>query len=66
MKVTVNGAPLEIPPGTTLEQLLEQLGHRAAGVAVAVNLEFVPRSHHLDRELKEADEIEIVAPIAGG
>ncbi len=65
MKIVVNGENQEVSAGITLAELLVQLD-QPNGVAVAVNLEFVPRPSYPTRKLSESDEVEIVAPIAGG
>ncbi len=66
MNIIVNGKPEQVTSNITVSELLSQLDHRAEGVAVAVNLEFVPRALHAQRALSEDDQVEIVAPIAGG
>ncbi|MCS7016058.1 MAG: MazG nucleotide pyrophosphohydrolase domain-containing protein [Gemmatales bacterium] len=55
---------LEVPEGTTLEQLLGQLGlARGAVQVVMVNGE---RESDLTRPLQDRDEITLLAPVAGG
>ena len=66
MRITVNGEVHEIGANTTIAELLHQLEHRDDSVAVAVNLKFVPRAQRSQHMLREQDEVEIVAPIAGG
>ncbi|MCB9699768.1 MAG: sulfur carrier protein ThiS [Alphaproteobacteria bacterium] len=66
MTVRVNGAAHEIEPGTTLLQLLEALGIRREGVAVAVRRQVVPRGEHARRELHDGDEIEVLRAVGGG
>jgi sulfur carrier protein len=34
--------------------------------AVAVNLQFVPKTHHAEYILHENDQVEIIAPVTGG
>lgn len=65
MTLTVNGNRESCPDGATVATLLQQRG-QAQGVAVAVNGAFVPRSQHVARELRDGDEVEIVAPMQGG
>ena len=66
MRVTVNGRAEQLPDGTTLAELLEHLGHGGTPVALALNQEFVPRSRYGTTAVREGDEVEIVAPQAGG
>ncbi|MCS7167944.1 MAG: MazG nucleotide pyrophosphohydrolase domain-containing protein [Gemmatales bacterium] len=55
---------LEVPEGTTLEQLLQQLGLPKGSVQVVmVNGE---REHNWTRALQDQDEITLLAPVAGG
>ncbi|MCA9491459.1 MAG: sulfur carrier protein ThiS [Myxococcales bacterium] len=66
MTVRVNGASHEVQPGTTLQQLLESLGIRREGVAVAVRRQVVPRGEHARHELRDGDEIEVLRAVGGG
>lgn len=66
MTVTINGKPRELPTATTLATLLDEMGVRAEGIAVAVNLEFVPRRAYAETRLDENDRVEIVSPHQGG
>ncbi len=66
MKITVNGEALEVVDSTTVDQLMRQLDYDSARVAVAVNLEFVPRSAYGETKLKESDQLEIVTAVSGG
>jgi sulfur carrier protein len=34
--------------------------------AVAVNLEFVPKTRHAEYILQDNDQVEIIAPVTGG
>lgn len=62
----VNGEHLQLPPGTTLERLLQQLALTGKRLAVELNLEVIPRSHYPQRQLQTGDRIEIVHAIGGG
>ncbi len=66
MIITVNGEALEVVEATTVDQLMNQLDYDSARVAVAVNLEFVPRSAYKRTKLKESDQLEIVTAVSGG
>lgn len=66
MKLTINGEKQEVPAEQTIEGIVTQLGYDGQAVAVAVNGDFVPRSEYAQTRLNEGDEVEIVAPIAGG
>lgn len=49
-----------------LRHALEQWEFINGSIAVAINGEFVPRSHYDERLLKANDCIDVVAPIQGG
>jgi thiamine biosynthesis protein ThiS len=66
MTVTVNGEPMELPEGLTIEGLLGQLKVRREYTAVALNREVWPRSRYAETVLKDGDRVEIVRPMGGG
>ncbi|MCB9795534.1 MAG: sulfur carrier protein ThiS [Alphaproteobacteria bacterium] len=66
MKLQVNGDAHDAPEGASLAQLLRQLGQPLEAVAVAVNLEVVPRGRYAERALAEGDRVEIVRAVGGG
>lgn len=64
--VTVNDQVEEIPPGTTVAQLLERLRLQPRQVAVERNLNLVPRAQHAVCVLEAGDRLEIVTLVGGG
>jgi sulfur carrier protein len=66
MHVTVNGSPMDLPDGVTVERLLERLSVRREYTAVALNREVLPRAGYGDTVLREGDRVEIVRPMGGG
>jgi len=66
MKLNVNGETKELPDGSTVRQLVEQLGLEKAAVAVEVNKEVVPRKLHEATALNEGDTVELVTLVGGG
>lgn len=62
----VNGQPTPLSPGLTVEGLLEGLGLRRDGVAVAVGGAVLPRSSWAQRALQEGDRVEIIQAVGGG
>jgi len=66
MHVVVNGEARDLPAGTTVAQLVLQLGLADRRVAVEVNRGIVPRSEHAARRLADGDRVEVVAAIGGG
>lgn len=66
IEITVNGETHSLPDGTTIETLLQKLGHAGKRVAVERNGEIVPRGVHADQAIDARDQIEIVHAIGGG
>lgn len=66
MRLTVNGATQEVPDGTTLTALIEQLGLRVGSVVVEHNGTALLRSEVLAAELRDGDVLELVRAVAGG
>jgi sulfur carrier protein len=66
MLVTVNGTPKDLPAGTTVTGLLEQLGLVVGTVVVELNGTALLRSEVQTAELAEGDVLELVRAVAGG
>ena len=66
MRLTVNGSPQEVPTGTTLPALLEQLGLQVGSVVVEHNGTALLRSEVLATTLSDGDVLELVKAVAGG
>lgn len=66
MHIQLNGEPLELPDGSTVEALLARLDLVGRRVAVELNLDIVPRSQHASQALSEGDQVEVVHAIGGG
>ena len=65
MAITVNGAPLELAPGS-LAAILEALDYGDAIVATALNGDFGPAAERADTQVRDGDRVEILAPMQGG
>jgi sulfur carrier protein len=66
MTVTVNGKPMELPDGLSIEDLLARLKVRREFTAVALNREVAQRARYAETRLADGDKIEIVHPMGGG
>ncbi len=66
MMVTVNGKPMELPDGLSIEDLLIRLKIRREFTAVALNREVAQRSLYAETRLQAGDKVEIVHPMGGG
>lgn len=66
MQIVVNSEPRQATEGTTVAQLLQQLGLAGKIVAVEVNLRLVPSAQHAACALRPGDRVEIVTLVGGG
>jgi len=66
MQVRVNGQVRTLADGTSVAELLDELGMRREGVAVAVDRAVVPRSRHAETVLVEGAEVEVIRAVGGG
>ncbi|MEU7836340.1 MULTISPECIES: sulfur carrier protein ThiS [unclassified Nonomuraea] len=66
MNVIINGAPHEVPDGTTVAQAVLTLTTATTGVAVAVNDEVVTRSAWETTALGDSDRMEVLTAVQGG
>ena len=65
MRIVCNGHERELPSGTTIAALLDEL--RLSGpVAVEVNFEIAPRERHAQWQLRDGDQLEVVTLVGGG
>lgn len=64
--IVVNGQGRRAAEGATVEWLVEELRCGRRGVAVAVNMEVVPRSAWAATELADGDEVEVLRAAQGG
>ena len=68
MRVLVNGAPRELGPGATVENVVASLpdAPQGRGLAVALEGEVVPRGQWPSTHLEEGSRVEIVVAVQGG
>ena len=66
MQLCVNGVEQEVPEGTTVTGLLEQLRVQQIGIGVAVNRAGVPQAQHAQARLGPCDQVEIIHAVGGG
>ena len=64
--ISVNGEKKQLTASTNITELLQQFDFDQLSVAVAVNCEFVAKSHYEQRIIVAGDEIDVLSPIAGG
>lgn len=63
--IKLDGNAREVAAGSTLAELVAELGHEEKSVSTAVNGAFVARSER-GRELHEGDSVLLFQPIVGG
>ncbi|MDP9393326.1 MAG: sulfur carrier protein ThiS [Actinomycetota bacterium] len=66
MRLTVNGAPVEVAASVTVADLVAERAPEHRRVAVARNGEVVTRGEWATTSLAEGDEVEVLVPTAGG
>jgi len=66
MQIVMNGDPIEIVAGSSIESLLKQLGISRERVAVELNADIVPKADYEKQLLSDGDKIEIVHFVGGG
>ena len=66
MQVLINGEPREVPPQTTLQDLIRLLGLKNDRVAIELNRTIVKRDRWPETLLREQDRLEIVQFVGGG
>ena len=66
IELSVNNEKHQMQEGSTVDNLLETFGFEQGKIAVAINTEFVPRSHYAIQALSNGDSIDILAAVQGG
>ena len=66
MDIELNGEPLAVADGATVQVLLKAQGLGTRRVAVEVNGDIVPRGRHATHPLQPGDRVEIVHALGGG
>lgn len=66
MRVRLNGEDRDIADGTTVAALLDALGLRRDGIAVAVDRQVVPKGDHERLVLTDGAQIEVIRAVGGG
>ena len=64
--LTVNGSERQMPAGSNLAHLIDQLSLTGKRVAIERNGEIVPRSQYAQTALLHGDQLEIVVAVGGG
>ncbi|MBN2452032.1 MAG: sulfur carrier protein ThiS [Lentisphaeria bacterium] len=66
MTIALNGESRNVPPGSTVRDLVDRLGAGATRTAVILNDTIVPRDRHADAALHDGDRVEILTLAGGG
>ena len=64
--IRLEDQPMTVAAGSTLAQLLEELGHAEQDVSTAVNGQFVARSARAGLTLLAQDQVLVFQAIVGG
>jgi sulfur carrier protein len=65
MRIIANQIPRDLPSNSRITDLLTMIEAKPP-YAVAVNLQFVPKTRHAEYILQDNDQVEIIAPVTGG
>ena len=66
IKISVNGEMKEVSENLNVTELIDELGYKTKGFAVAINTTFVAIDTYGKTLINENDEIDILAPVHGG
>ncbi len=66
ISVRCNGRVYQLPPGSSVNELLERVGRPAQPHALALNARVVPASLQAETRLQEGDVVELVVAAQGG
>ena len=66
LSIRINGEHRRVPGGTSIAEMVNQLGLDPQRVAVERNLEIVPRSTLAEVCVEDGDDYEIVHFVGGG
>lgn len=66
MKIILNGRDYDVPPNTTIAELIKLREIKTPAYAVERNKEVVFRKEHSTTTLQENDKVEIVVAVGGG
>ena len=66
IKITMNGADIEVEAGLTLGQLVDSKGLERKMIAIEYNGEIIPRHDYDDTEVRAGDVLEVVHMVGGG
>jgi thiamine biosynthesis protein ThiS len=64
--IQVNGENRETTAGTTVAELLSQLGLNSGRLAIELNLRILPKAKWEETRIAEGDRFEIVQFVGGG
>ncbi|HYA63738.1 MAG TPA: sulfur carrier protein ThiS [Candidatus Sulfotelmatobacter sp.] len=64
--IQVNGEDRETAAGTTVAELLSQLGLNSGRLAIELNLRILPKTKWQETRVAEGDRLEIVQFVGGG
>ena len=65
MRIIVNQVEYELPSQSVINDVLSLINAKPP-YAVAVNLNFVPKTKHAQYLLNDNDQVEVIAPVTGG
>jgi len=64
--IKLNGEDKQVPEGTTVQDLLEEMNVKGSMFVVEKNLQILPKEQYSSCEVSQDDNIEIVGFFGGG
>ena len=66
IKVSINGKVVEVTKGISVQDLVDQLGYKNKGFAVAIDTIFIAIDSYSTTILQDGNTIDILGPVQGG
>lgn len=66
IKIKLNGQEKEVPQGTTVQNILDEMNIKNTMFVVEKNLEILPKEQYVACKVSDDDNIEIVGFFGGG
>lgn len=66
IEIRVNGEARTVPEGSSLDELIAQVGLEPTLVAAELNRQLVPRAERAQVRLEAGDRVELVTLVGGG
>ncbi|MCY4045742.1 MAG: sulfur carrier protein ThiS [Cellvibrionales bacterium] len=66
LTLSINGKTMQVPPLESLQALIRHLDYQPSQIAVAINMQFIPKNQYAQTPLNNNDNLEILSAVQGG